>query len=289
MEFSVSTYSYSALVSRGDYTQFQLAELAKDMGFDGIEFTDLSVPDGMTKLDYAASLRAECARVGITPVNYTIGADFLYGSDGDIDREIERLRGEVDVAAVLGVSGMRHDATGGWRGEEKHRGFDEALVRIIQGCREVTRYAKAKGIRTMMENHGFFCQESLRVERIVNGVGNENFGILLDMGNFLCADEAPEKAFGRLLPYVFHVHAKDFIFKSGDGAAPVGGFFGTRGGNYLRGTVIGHGIVPVTQCMRLLKNAGYNGFVSVEFEGVEDAQTGIGWGLEFLKNTYKTL
>ncbi|NMP38444.1 MAG: sugar phosphate isomerase/epimerase [Clostridiales bacterium] len=289
MKFSVSTYSFSALLSRGEYTQLELIQLACDMGFDGIEFTDLVVPEGMSKADYAASLRAECERAGITPVNYTIGADFLYGSEGDIDREIERLKGEVDIAEILGVGGMRHDATGGWRGGEKRRSFDEALVRITQGCREVTRYAKTKGIHTMMENHGFFCQESSRVERIVNGVGNENFGLLLDMGNFMCADEDPEKAFGKLLPYVYHVHAKDFIFKSGNGAQPVGGFFGTRGGNFLRGTVIGHGVVPVVQCMRLLKNSGYDGFVSVEFEGCEDAKTGIAWGLDFLKNTYESI
>ena len=63
---------------------------------------------------FAAELRAEAERVGIDIVNYTISADFLKGSQGNLQAEIERVKGEVDVAAILGVPGMRHDATFGW-------------------------------------------------------------------------------------------------------------------------------------------------------------------------------
>ena len=62
----------------------------KEMGFDGIEFVEFDVPDGMTKLEYAAMLKNECEKNAIEPVAYTIGADFINGSDGDIDKEIER-------------------------------------------------------------------------------------------------------------------------------------------------------------------------------------------------------
>ncbi len=34
---------------------------------------------------------------------------------------------------------------------------------------------------------------------------------------------------------------------------PGKGWFGTRGGAFLRGTVIGHGVVPVEACLRILK------------------------------------
>ena len=58
----------------------------------------------------------------------------------------------------------------------------------------------------------------------------------------------------------------------------VQGFFGTRGGNYLRGTIIGHGEAHIAQSIGILKRAGYDGFVTVEFEGTEDNLTGIGLG-----------
>lgn len=79
------------------------------------------------------------------------------------------------------------------------------------------------------------------------------------MGNFLCGDVEPSAALGRLAPFVRYVHAKDFIVKEGAGARPGRGFFRSRGGRYLRGTIIGHGDVPVAACLGILKEAGYAG------------------------------
>lgn len=285
MKYSVSSYSLNSLVSKGEKTEFELIAVAKELGFDGIEFAEIHTPLNKDKKEYAKELKAECDRLGLEPVAYCIGADFLNGSGGDLNAEINRLKEEVDVCEALGAKLMRHDATGGYKGEEKkYKGFDSALPRIVEGYKAVTEYAKTKGIRTMIENHGLFCQDSDRVERIIQGVGNENFGALVDIGNFLCADENPEKAVGKMAPYAFHVHAKDFHFKSGNELPVCNGFFKTRGGNYLRGAIVGHGVVPVLQCFGILKDSGYNGYITLEFEGCEDAILGCTWGLNSIKN-----
>lgn len=204
-----------------------------------------------------------------------------------METEIERLKGEVRIAKILGSTGMRHDATSGFKpGYVGPKGFDDALPILIKGCKAVTEYAESMGIRTMIENHGFFSQDSERVEKLVNGVNNKNFGILVDVGNFLCVDENPAKAVGKLAPYAFHVHVKDFHVKSGTGVNPGTGWFTSRAGNYLRGAIVGHGEVPVLQCLKIIKKAGYNGTVSIEFEGMEEPLTGIAAGLENLKNYF---
>ncbi|MBQ9945468.1 MAG: sugar phosphate isomerase/epimerase [Clostridia bacterium] len=287
MKYSVSSYSYSKLVSSGEYTEIQLIGLAKEMGFDGIEFAEIHTPEGADKLEYAASLRAETEKHEIEIVAYCIGANLLY----DTEKEIERLRYEVDVCAALGAPVMRHDASGGYRNEDQKKGlgFNNALPVIVSGYKAVTEYAKTKGIKTCIENHGFFAQDSERVTAIINGVADENFGALVDIGNFMCADEDPAVAVGNVAPYAFHVHAKDFHLKKGNSFVPSDGFFMTRGGNFLRGAIIGHGEVPVIQCLRILKNAGYNGYITVEFEGMEDARTGVKCGLNTLKRADELL
>ena len=78
------------------------------------------------------------------------------------------------------------------------------------------------------------------------------------MGNFLGVDADPVKSVTIAAPYTFHVHAKDFIYKKGEGECPVG-LHPTAGGNYLRGTVLGHGVVPVKQCINILKSKDYDG------------------------------
>ncbi len=282
MKFSVSSYSFQKLLNEKKYTQLELIKIAKDMGFDGIEFTDLMPPEGVTNAEYATRLKAEAEKQGIEIVNYTIGANFL--CEAGVDAEAERLFGQVDIAELLGAKGMRHDAAWGYSDEEKiYKSFDSALPLLAQGCRKVTEYAAKKGIKTMVENHGYFAQDSDRVEKLVNAVANPNFGLLVDMGNFMCADDEPAKAVGKVASYAKHVHAKDFIKKSGNGADPGDGFFRTRGGDYLRGTVVGHGDVPVMQCLQTLIRSGYDGYVSIEFEGVEDNEWAIKTGLDNLK------
>ena len=282
MKFSVSSYSFQRLLNSGKYTQLDLIGVAKEMGFDGIEFIDLMPTDGMSDLEYAAVLRDAAEKAGIEIVAYTIGADFL-GEKG-WEAEAQRLFGQVDVAEALGAKLMRHDATGGFKGEDaKYKSFDSALPILANGCRMVTEYAVQKGIATMVENHGYFCQDSVRVEKLVNEVANPNFGLLVDMGNFMCADDEPAKAVGTVAEYAKHVHAKDFHKKSGNGPDPGDGFFRTRGGDYLRGAVVGHGDVPVYQCVQTLKRSGYDGYVTIEFEGVEDNEWAIKTGLENLK------
>lgn len=282
MKFSVSSYSFQRLLNSGKYTQLDLIGVAKEMGFDGIEFIDLMPTDGMSDLEYAAVLRDAAQKAGIEIVAYTIGADFL-GEKG-WEAEAQRLFGQVDVAEALGAKLMRHDATGGFKGEDaKYKSFDSALPILANGCRMVTEYAVQKGIATMVENHGYFCQDSVRVEKLVNEVANPNFGLLVDMGNFMCADDEPAKAVGTVAKYAKHVHAKDFHKKSGNGPDPGDGFFRTRGGDYLRGAVVGHGDVPVYQCVQTLKRSGYDGYVTIEFEGVEDNEWAIKTGLENLK------
>lgn len=71
--------------------------------------------------------------------------------------------------------------------------------------------------------------------------------------------------------------------KHGTSPNPGDGWFQSRGGNYLRGAIISHGDVPVIQCLKIMKNTGYNGVISIEFEGMEEAIRGITVGFKNLK------
>ena len=183
MKIAVSSYSFQRLIREGQETQLSCIRLAKELGYEGIEFTELTPHDGSSPAEYAKKIARECERYDLPVTNYTVGADFLTGSAGALDAEVERVKQQVDIAQALGTASMRHDATTGFDpATRKQQGFMQALPRLAEGCRRITEYAAAKGIRTMIENHGFFCQDSARVEQLVNTVENPNFGLLLDMG-----------------------------------------------------------------------------------------------------------
>lgn len=283
MKVGVSSYSFGRLLNANELTLVQLPAEAKKIGFEAIEFTGFPADGATPPLKLAAQLKKACAKQGLPIACYTVGADFLNGSGGNLDKEIERVKEQVRIAAALGAPCMRHDAGWGFPAERRGaRSFLDALPRLAAGVRGVTEYAAGLGVRTTVENHGYFCQDSERVEKLICAVDHPNFGALIDIGNFLCVDEDPARAVGLLAQYAFHVHAKDFHVKSGMSWDPADGWFQSRGGNRLRGAIVGHGEVPVLQCLRLLKRAGYDGVCSLEFEGMEDPRTGIRLGCQNL-------
>lgn len=285
MKIGVSSYSFSRLVNSGVMNPLDVIPKAVELGFEGIEFAGFTLQEGESALAFAEKARAVCEKYGLAITNYPIGADFIQGSDGDLTAEIERIKEEVRIAHALGAPGMRHDATRGFPTDHiGAKSFDAALPRLTEGCLAVTEFAAELGVRTMVENHGYFCQDSDRVEKLICAVNHPNFGALVDIGNFACADEESTSAVARLAPYTFHVHAKDFHIKSGMLPFPGEGWFKSRAGNYLRGAIIGHGEIPIMQCLNILKASGYDGPLSIEFEGMEDPIQGITLGLQNLKD-----
>lgn len=287
MKFSVSLYSFFSAIRSGEVTPLECVAKAKEFGFDAIEAVDFvmgaATPEEMP--EKARELKAEADKHGLPISSFAIGADLLNGLDGsgDIAKEVARVKSMVDVAEILGVSRMRHDITMGQKGKS----YASQVPQLAEIVREISDYAAAKGIMTMTENHGFFSQDSERVELLYNTVDHPNFALLCDIGNFMCADENPATAVARVAPYVKYVHAKDFILKSYNEPNPGEGAFQTRAGNYLRGTIIGHGNVPVQQCLHILKKAGYDDTIAIEFEGMEPALTAIKIGLDNLKRYWE--
>lgn len=288
MKFSVSLYSFFSALQKGELTLMECIAQAKEMGFDAIEAVDFVMgcpPEEMP--EQAKKIKAEADKQGLAISSFAVGADLLNGIDGsgDVDKEIARVKSMVDIAESLGVPRMRHDITMGQKASP--RSYAALVPQLAESVRKITEYAAGKGIVTMTENHGMFSQDSERVELLYNTVDHPNFGLLCDIGNFTCADENPATAVARVAPYTRYVHAKDFIIKSYYDNDPGEGAFQTRAGNYLRGTIIGHGNVPVKQCLHILKAAGYDDTIAIEFEGMEPALTAIRIGLANLKRYWE--
>lgn len=289
MKLSVSSYSFNQYISKGSMTQLDAIAYAARMGFDAIEFTELKperdkAPTHTEQLSYAKELRAEAHRCGIEISSYVMGADLYKGSREADDAEVERLCRAVDVAYALGAKIMRHDVRYSQKVNGVFVSFDRMLSTIAENARRITEYAKTKEIRTCTENHGLTVQDSDRMEALYNAVGHDNYGLLVDTGNFACVDEDPAKAVSRLAPYAIHAHVKDFkVYQYGEPLAEGIKFFETRGCRKLVGCALGDGDMPTEQCIAILKKAGYDGYLVLEFEGNNECLSEIERGLTQLK------
>ena len=280
MKIGVSSYSFGHYMSATGCNYLKICDLAAKMGYDAIEFTDLSSEvSGKSVEDTAKEIADYAAKVGLSVAAYTVGANLLAD---DPEKEVERLKGCVDIAVLLGAKVMRHDCCWGPKKGVRYT-WQDAVQETAPRIRAITEYAQTKGVITCTENHGTFIQDSNRVESLIRTVNHPNYGWLVDMGNFICADEDSTHAVSIAAPYAVHVHCKDFLFKKGTEENPGDGWFQSRGGNYLRGTIVGHGVIPVKQCLNILQNAGYQGTVSVEFEGMEENLPALEIALKYLK------
>lgn len=282
MKISVSSYSFSGYINAGRMTQIETAKYASELGIHALDFIDIVGENYENQVENAKRIREECEKYGSKVISYTIGAK-LYNGSADADkREIERLAGQLEIARILGAENMRHDIVYALSREGNGRSFDLMLPTVAENVRKVADIGKSLGIKTCTENHGFISQDSDRLSRLHTAVAHDNFGLLIDIGNFICVDEDSAEAVSKLANLAIHVHAKDFYRRSFE-EGPMDGYFATRGMNYVSGAVIGEGVVPVARCIAILKNAGYDGHVTVEYEGAPDCLDGIRRGKEYLE------
>lgn len=285
MKISISSHCFATPIHDGDMTILDAIKKVKELGVSGIEFT---THDDSIDIEYAKQLRAEADRLGVEIVNYAIDSDFVTGANGrTIEEEMARLKKQIDIAEVFGVKNIRHDVINSL---EECRSFDLALPIIAERIREISKYAETKGIRTTVENHGRICQDPDRMERLFNAVNYKNFGLLCDIGNFIVCDYDPVEAVSKVAPYAFFAHVKDYYIKSGSSLDdPGAGIPVTRGGNYFFPSRIGYGSIPITQCLKILKSAGYDGYISIEIfldDPIEGLKTSIANLQRYIDNVY---
>lgn len=275
MKIGVSTYSFEKYKKATGCDLFEICKRAKEIGFEAIEFTPINTDDPIAT---AKELRAYCESLGLEIASHTIGADLINTEEQEV---LKTLYGYIDVAEALGAPLLRHDVC--YKLPEGMT-WQDAAHKMAPMIRKVTEYAASKGIRTCSENHGYIFQDSERMEYLIQLVDHPNYGWLVDVGNFLCADEYSLDGVCRALPYAVHVHVKDFLYRKADELyVEPDGFFKTRNGNLLRGTVLGHGDVPVAACMKFLREVGYDGVFSLEFEGAEENIPALELGYAYMR------
>lgn len=286
MKLGISAYSYSGAYS-DKFTIEDAIKHAKQTGFDGIEFLSGTKWQDYSVADSVKILREMCQKECLDIYSYDGGVDFLAK---DAEAAIANGKQLIDEAVILGVQNVRCDTIGWSLNFADGGGIKHIIETVSERVRYVADYAAEKNINLLIENHGKVLQDSIVVEELINTVNRSNYGALVDIGNFMCADEDSVKGVGRLGRYAKHVHLKDFHFKSGNEVfLPSMGWFTTRGMNHLRGAILGHGAVPVYQCIKILQSYGYDGALSLEFEGVENTLTAIQESFNVMKKTLELI
>lgn len=288
MKLGFSTYCMESELREGRMTVTDLLEWASDHQCGHVEL----VPYGYTLVDNAEladRIRDKAASLGIVLSNYAMPANFCQPSEAEFQEEVRRVMKHVDVLRRMGIRSMRHDVTAFTiPAEQASLGqFLDWLPQIVKGSRIIADYAAQFGITTHIENHGWSVQHSERVRHVLRAVDRPNFKAVLDIGNFMCVDENPLAGIDRCLPFASIVHVKDFYVRPFYADPGEGRWFRSVNGNYLRGSIFGHGDLPVREALKRIKSSGYDGFVTLEFEGMEDNRQATAIGLRNVRRLWE--
>lgn len=285
MKLGISTYSLYSAYKSGELTLEGVIETIAELGAEHAEI----VPIGYNLVEQPElidTIVKTAANAGLELSSYAIPANFAGLDEEARALEIERVKREVDACAALGISRMRHDVAKAEDISISH--FLEEMPGLVDACRQIAEHAATHGITTSIENHGFFVQHSDRVQAIVHAVARDNFRTTLDIGNFLCADEDPVIAVAKNIKIASMVHFKDFYIRPAN-LQPGEGWFTSSGGRWLRGAIVGQGDIDMPRIVKIVKDSGYDGYISIEFEGMEECKRGTKLGLDYVKRMWEEL
>ncbi len=281
MKTCISTYSYEAEMDKGNFTRFDAIDYTKKLGMDGVEIVlnDHHIPKGETFLSYTKALTEHAREIGLDVPILTLSLELYSNPEATLDKLKERI----DIASECGIPMIRHDIAYSYKDGDFAKSPKLVIDSVAPYIRRLAEYAESKNVKTTSENHGRIMQDTERLDALFTAVNHKNYGLLFDMCNFGGADVDAEMAISKLIQYVSYVHAKDAFVRNGMMYNPGRGYSRSRGGNYRRATIFGHGNVPSFQILSALKEYGYDGYISIEYEGMEDNLPALEIGAENLK------
>ncbi|MBM0066937.1 sugar phosphate isomerase/epimerase family protein [Alkalicoccobacillus gibsonii] len=290
MKAGISTYSLLEAIESGEMDILDVLHWTADHGGEHVEI----VPYGFTLVDnesLAAKVREKAEELGLLLSSYSMPADFVKDTEEEFEQEVDRVKKHVDLLHFMDIRHLRHDVTAFTLPPEKRtiEYFENNLPRMVEGSQRIADYAAAFSITTTIENHGMAVQHSDRVQRVLQAVNKPNFKTTLDIGNFMCVDEDPLVGVTKNLPYASLVHVKDFYIRPSYEDPGAGKWFKTANDNNLRGSIFGQGDLPVRELLKRIKQSGYDGFLTLEFEGMEECRLGTRIGLDNLKRLWEEL
>lgn len=287
MKVGLSTYSLVKKMRAGNMDVLDVIQWVADNGGEHVEL----VPYEFTVVDnpeLADQIKEKAKQLGLELSAYSLPANFVQETDEAFYAEVERLKQHVDIVNRMGIKIMRHDVTAFTLPKEDMtiHYFNEHFDQLVKGSQLLADYAAQFGITTTIENHGFNVQTSDRVQQVIHAVNRPNFKTTLDVGNFLCIDEEPLVGVKKNIPYAATVHFKDFYTRPYFENPGAGEWFRTVNDNYIRGAIVGHGDINIREIMKTVKSSGYDGYLTIEFEGMEDCEVGSKIGMDNVRRLW---
>ena len=258
-KLSLAQWSMNRMIRHEGVSPYTFAAKAKEWGFEGIEYVSQlyskelekydSVDEGMKAIVERCKQESEAAGVKNVLIMVDREGDLASPDESARNQAVENHKKWVDAAAELGCHAIRVNTSG-------TNDPAEYLASAQDGLRKLSEYAATKNINVIVENHGGLSSDAPKLVEVIKAVGMDNCGTLPDFGNWCitygengCDESYPDMYDGleKLMTVAKAVSAKSHDFDA-EGNETVK--------DYVR-------------MLQIVKDAGYSGYIGVEYEGNE--------------------
>jgi sugar phosphate isomerase/epimerase len=234
-------YSYGTYLAKGAMTMENFIVKAAELGVVGVDITTYWLKS--TDPAYLASLRRFAYKHAIPFSGLAIGADLCQPDPEKRAGVLETVRKWVDATERLGASHLRVFGDKLPEGATAEQGIGWVAETLKPAC----EYSASKGIILGIESHSGLTTHAENIVEILRRVDSPFAGCNLDISNF---PQNPYEQIELCLPYATHTHIRDLY---GEPKQPL----------------------DLERIWQLFVKSGYNGYMSAEYEGKEDALTGV--------------
>jgi inosose dehydratase len=139
----------------------------------------------------------------------------------------------------------------------------ESMELMKRSYRQIVRVAEAHKVIVNIEPHGYFTTKPKMMAQMLGFVDSPYLRLNLDTGNTFIAGQDPVAFLREFVAKVSHVHVKDV--SESLALAMRGG----QSGIAVSQCPLGEGVNAgnIKECLKLLRDAGYEGVLSIECEG----------------------
>jgi len=237
----IAAYSYRDRLTgkaKPDMTLPDFVRTAAEAGWDGVELTSYYFPSPIPS-SYIADLKRLCFVLGMQVSASSVGNVFTHPAGEAREQEIAKAKTWLRHASAMGAPVLRVFAGAPQAGQTAEQA-ERCCIECLEAC---AQHAAETGVMLALENHGGIVARPDGVLRILKAVRSPWCGANLDTGNFRTDD--PYRDIALCAPYAVTTHLKTEVQVAGQPPAPA----------------------DVKRIVRILADAGYRGFLTLEYEG----------------------
>ena len=238
-------YSFRKYLEAGQMTMEGFIRKGVELKCDGVDMTAYWWKS--TEPAYLASLRHLAFKSGMPFSGAACGSSMVQGDAAKRAQVLQEIKKWVDATDLLGASHLRIFAGALPPGATVSQGLDWSVEIMKPAC----DHAGKKGITLGVEDHDGVTQSADVCLELMHRVDSPYAGVNLDISNFVAtSDEDQYRQIEACIPYATHTHIRDHFGNSGHP-------------------------IDLDRVWQLFAAGGFKGYMSVEYEGEEDAMTGV--------------